>query len=127
MGAITDAQETYSLDRWPFRWCSAEEARGFVSRMRAGDTRKQIAAEYHVHPVTISRAVVYYLLAVGEYDGDGWKRYKSERKRQARQRFLERVNARDARQAATLAAIREERKTLVSERARRDRQQAAQR
>jgi hypothetical protein len=113
VGAITDAMETYSLDKWPFRWCSPEEARGFVTRLRNGDTRNQVATEVGVSPRSISRAVRYVLLADGQYDADGWFEHKREARREGRRRFLELVAKRDDQEKRTSEAVRAERRQLA--------------
>jgi len=116
MGAIADAQEEYSLDAWPFTWCRPEDARGYLNRIRAGDTRRQVAAEVGVSSRSISRAVRYLLLATGQYDPDGWKAYKSENRRRARQSFLALMAARDEREKRTSDAVRAERQALAQRR-----------
>jgi hypothetical protein len=89
----------YDPAQWPFAWCTWEEARGFVSRLRsAGSSEgKVIAQEFGVSWSSIKRAVRWYLISVGDYDPEGWSQYGRERKAEGRRRFLALVRERDRR------------------------------
>jgi hypothetical protein len=70
---------------WPFRWCEYDEARGFCTRLWtecSAAEAKAIAAEFGVCTRTISRAVRWFCLSVGEYDPKAWKAYKSRYKKE---------------------------------------------
>lgn len=103
---------------WPHRFCTYEEARGFIVRLRAAGSRegKVIAAEYGVTRMTVSRAVRSALVHLGEYDPEGWSRYNRERSAQARKRFCERMKERDQQVRAVNAEIAQSRDAVAEHR-----------
>jgi hypothetical protein len=81
---------------WPFRWCAYEDARGWVTRIRAEGSHegKVIAQEVGVSWPTLKRAVRWFLISTGQYDPDSWLAYQRQRKAEARRRFLDRMTER---------------------------------
>jgi hypothetical protein len=108
----------YDREDWPFRWCSYDEARGFVTRIRAEGSgeAKAIAEEYGVSRSSIKRAVRQYLVATQQYEPAEWLRFQRRRKAEARRRFLERMAERDRKRAEDNALIAQGRATLAAER-----------
>lgn len=104
---------------WPFKWCSYEEARGFVTRVRAEGSKEAhgIAAECGVHVQSIRRAMVWYLLSTGQYAPQEWFAYQRQRKAESRRKFLERMAERDRVQYRAQAKQRNARAQLAQERA----------
>jgi transposase len=109
----------YDREDWPYKWCSFDEARGFVTRIRAEGSgeAKAIAEEYGVSRSSIKRAVRQYLVATQQYEPAEWLRFQRRRKAEARQRFLERMAERDRKRAEDNALIAQGRATLSAERA----------
>jgi hypothetical protein len=108
---------------WPYRWCSYDDARGFVTRIRAEGSRegKAIAQERGVDPRTVSRAVAWFLKSTGQYDPETWKRYQQQRKAEARRWFLDTMSEHYAKVAQENVELAERRATLLGEREARER------
>src|SRR5262245_34644176 len=97
----------YGREDWPYKWCTYEEARGFVSRIRAEGSgeAKTIAEEFGVSRASIKRAVRQYLIATQQYEPAEWLRYQRRLKAEARRRFLDRMAERDRKRAEDNALI----------------------
>lgn len=82
---------------WPYRWCSYEDVRGWVSRIRAEGSHegKVIAQDVGVSWPSIKRAVRWYLISVQEYDPDSWLAHQRRQKAEARKWFLDKMAERD--------------------------------
>jgi hypothetical protein len=76
---------------WPYRWATYEQARGFVTRIRAEGSHegKLIAKECGVSWPTLKRAVRWYLISTQQYEPDQWLAYQRQRKAEARRQFLD--------------------------------------
>jgi hypothetical protein len=112
---------------WPFEWCEYDDARGFCTRLWtecSAAEAKAIAAEFGVCTRTISRAVRWFCLSVGQYDPKAWKAYKSRRKKERGERFLARMEARDQETKRVNAEVLEARSRSQSEREARERAEA---
>jgi hypothetical protein len=109
---------TFSPAHWPHRWCTFEEAREFVSRVRAegSSESRAIAQERGVSRRSVSRAIRNALVRLGEYAPEEWLRYNRERKAESRRRFLERMDERNRREVQQNADIRRQRDALVEQR-----------
>jgi hypothetical protein len=105
-------------EHWPHRWCTYEEARGFIVRLRAAGSResKAIAAERGVTRMSVSRAVRSALVHMGEYDPEGWSRYNRERNAESRRWFREQMNERDRRVKQENAEIAQRRDAVAEHR-----------
>jgi hypothetical protein len=109
---------TFDPAHWPHRWCTFEEAREFVSRVRAEGSfeSRVIAQERGVSRRSVSRAIRNALVRVGEYAPEEWLRYNRERKAESRRRFLERMDERNRREVQENADIRRQRDALMEQR-----------
>jgi hypothetical protein len=109
----------YEPEDWPHRWCSYEQARGFVTRIRAEGSGegKVIAEEYGVSRRSVTRAVRWYLISTQQYEPDQWFRFQRERKAEKRRWFLDKMAARDQEFQRANAQIKQARETLNEERA----------
>jgi hypothetical protein len=108
---------------WPYRWCSYEDARGFVTRIRAEGSRegKGIAQERGVSPRTVRRAVRWYLISTGQYDPDTWLAYERQRKARVRKWFLDLMTEYHTRETKENIEIAERRAVSLGEREARER------
>jgi hypothetical protein len=108
----------YDREDWPFKGATYEQARGFVTRIRAEGSGegKTIAEEFGVSRRSVTRAVRWYLIATQQYEPAEWLRFQRRRKAEARRRFLERMAERDRKRAEDNALIAQERATLAAER-----------
>jgi hypothetical protein len=106
-------------NNWPFRWCTYEQARGFVSRIRAEGSGegKVIADELGVSWPSVKRAVRWYLIATGQYDPSSWLEYQRRRKAEARRWFLDKMAAREQETKRANAEIAQARSRLLEQRA----------
>jgi hypothetical protein len=109
---------TFDPACWPHRWCTFEEARVFVSRVRAegSSESKVIAQERGVSRRSVSRAMRNALVRVGEYSPEEWLRYNRERKAESRRRFLERMDERNRREVQENTEIRRQREARMEQR-----------
>jgi hypothetical protein len=108
----------YDREDWPYRWCSFEEARGFVTRIRAEGSHegKVIAEEYGVSRSSVKRVVRWFLIATQQYEPDAWLRYQRQRKAEARRRFLDRMAERDRKEVLARTVVEQGRATLAAHR-----------
>jgi dTDP-4-dehydrorhamnose 3,5-epimerase-like enzyme len=109
-------------ENWPFKWCSFDDARGWVTRIRSAGSHegKLIAKEIGKSWSSVKRAVRWYLVSVGEYEPDTWLAYERRRKAEGRRYFLELMAKRDEENGLTNQEIKQARATIAHERATRD-------
>lgn len=112
---------------WPFKWCEYDDARGFCTRLWtecSAAEEKAIAAEFGVCTRTISRAVRWFCLSIGQYDPKAWKAQKSRFKKERGERFLARMEARDQETKRVNAEVTQARSRSQSEREAKERAEA---
>jgi hypothetical protein len=106
---------------WPYRLCTYEDARGWLTRIRNGDTAKAIAKETGISFSSVRRAVVWYLHSIGQYDPESWFAYKHERRAEGRRWWRAKMDQRDQEQERVGAEIRQARERSQAEREARER------
>jgi hypothetical protein len=108
--------------KWPFKWATYEDARGWVTRIRAEGSHegKGIAKEIGVSWSSIKRGVVWYLISTGQYDPDSWLAYRKRQRADGRARFRERMAQRDEEKKRVVEEIARARAGLLEQRTARE-------
>jgi hypothetical protein len=102
------------LANWPFRKCTYEQARGWRSRILANPSgeHKAIAAEFGVSRSTITRAVRWVCISIGDYNPVEYGKNKRRWKAEGRRWWRAKMDARDEEIKRVNAELRQARETI---------------
>jgi hypothetical protein len=112
--------EEYTRENWPWgRYGSWEDARGWVTRMRAETSSREgrsIAKEIGTSWSTFKRIIRWYLLSIDDYHPDEWRSAVLTANAESRARMRQRHEERDRRVKRENELLRTERDALAHQR-----------